>query len=281
MYRLTEKGLDLLLPDRAAHPGSAQGMNAWPAGIALAGFVASRPWAGGTAVDLGAGTGVVGLQAAKAGLDVVLVERHPDVFGRLGPVIEANGVAANCSARLADWADLDGSYDNVFAADVCQDAAGIESLATCIARVWTGKGVCWVMDPGHAPFGRLGPALEQLGYKSSVLRRAGHRLLTLRRVRVVTDDVAGPVADRKATDTRVFSWTRPGATPIAPVVPLPDAGAPEGLLARAACPHDKVFLRRHAGQVRGSYAATCASCGQTVEAALAGASDGKLLVEWL
>ncbi|HEV2146017.1 MAG TPA: methyltransferase domain-containing protein [Longimicrobiaceae bacterium] len=97
------------------------GVALWPAAIALAHEVASRPedFRGRTVLELGAGTGLPGIVAASLGARVVQTDRHEvpmSVCRRNG---ERNGVGA-IEHRLADWTDWHdaGRYDWILGSDV-------------------------------------------------------------------------------------------------------------------------------------------------------------------
>lgn len=95
------------------------GVVLWPAAIALAHALASRPLAGRRVLELGAGTGLPGIVAAALGAEVVQTDRQQLVLA----VCERNAARNDVTTithRLADWtAWQDGAtYDLIIGADI-------------------------------------------------------------------------------------------------------------------------------------------------------------------
>ena len=108
----------------------------WGAGAALSSYVlagAGHAWLAGrpTVVEVGAGTGLLGLAAACAGASAVIVTDLAANVPRMAANIEANAAAieavgATVEARALPWGDADAAFevapegcDLVLGADLC------------------------------------------------------------------------------------------------------------------------------------------------------------------
>jgi len=109
----------------------------WPSGVALAKFVAWReadPIERGTCVgkavlELGAGTGVVGLTLGRLGSTVTLTDGEPKVLPVLQSNIEANSSEESAAARCLYFGETKHylgrhTYDLIVAADVLYEVGG-------------------------------------------------------------------------------------------------------------------------------------------------------------
>lgn len=97
------------------------GVALWPAAIALAHEIATRPeeFRGRSVLELGAGTGLPGIVAASLGASVTQTDRQELALHVCQLNGERNG-AARVEYRLADWTDWrdDTRYDWVIGSDV-------------------------------------------------------------------------------------------------------------------------------------------------------------------
>jgi predicted nicotinamide N-methyase len=158
-----------------AHPGSGLGRLVaatpgagapywaypWAGGLALARYVRDHPEAvaGRRVLDLGAGSGLVAIAAAKAGAARVLAaETDVNGLAALRVNIEANGVTAAIEATGDDL--LDGpppAVDTLLVGDLFYDRA-IAARVTAFLDRCVGAGLAAVVgDPGraHLPRQRL------------------------------------------------------------------------------------------------------------------------------
>ena len=106
------------------------GVVLWPAAVALAHDVASRPDAfrGTRVLELGAGTGLPGIVAASYGAHVTQTDRNALAMSVCRRNAERNGLADAITHRLADWTAWTDPerYDWILGADVLY-AAGMHA----------------------------------------------------------------------------------------------------------------------------------------------------------
>jgi predicted nicotinamide N-methyase len=127
----------------------------WPSARVLAGYVAARPRAGHTVLELGCGAGLVATCAALAGYAVHATDYYEDAlsFTRVN-VFENTG--EDPSTQLVDWrylpADL-GHFDLVVASDVLYERTYARLVARAIAASLTRRGEAMIADPGRVAAG--------------------------------------------------------------------------------------------------------------------------------
>ncbi|WP_122679215.1 class I SAM-dependent methyltransferase [Pseudomonas viridiflava] len=106
----------------------------WASGLALARFLAEQPhWVKGKRVlDFGAGSGVAGIAAAKAGaLEVVACDLDPLAIAACKSNADLNDVRLNYSADFFAEADR---FDLILVADVLYDRANLPLLDHFLSR---------------------------------------------------------------------------------------------------------------------------------------------------
>ena len=106
----------------------------WASGLALARFLAEQPhWVAGKRVlDFGAGSGVAGIAAMKAGaLEVVACDLDPLAIEACRANAELNGVTLEYSG---DFFAEDDRFDLILVADVLYDRANLPLLDQFLSR---------------------------------------------------------------------------------------------------------------------------------------------------
>lgn len=106
----------------------------WASGLALARFLAEQPqWVAGKRVlDFGAGSGVAGIAAMKAGaLEVVACDLDPLAIEACRANAELNGVTLKYSG---DFFAEDDRFDLILVADVLYDRANLPLLDQFLSR---------------------------------------------------------------------------------------------------------------------------------------------------
>jgi predicted nicotinamide N-methyase len=125
---------------------------AWPGGQALARYVLDRPGlvAGRSVLDLGSGSGLVAIAAAKAGAAAVVAsEVDPLAVAAIGLNSRANGVPA--PAVVGDVLDGDGAgAEVVLAGDVWYSRPLAERVLGFLDRVMAGGASVLAGDIGRA-----------------------------------------------------------------------------------------------------------------------------------
>lgn len=152
-------------PGTSSHPHLADPYWAklWPAAQHLAEALLRGPWPAGTRVlELGCGSGLVGLAGLAAGLDVTFSDY----------VLKAVELALENAARngfpqahglVLDWRNPPAvQWPVIVAADVTYDRTNIEPLLDTLQRTLAPGGVAWLGDAGRGPV-------------ADFLRRAGDR----------------------------------------------------------------------------------------------------------
>ena len=83
------------------------GTEVWPAAASLVALLQMEPWhrriQGAAVIELGAGTGAVGLAAASMGAQSVLLTDKPSLVGVLRANVDRNGLAETCTCESLLW----------------------------------------------------------------------------------------------------------------------------------------------------------------------------------
>lgn len=140
---------------------------AWAGGQALARYVLDNPEVvhGKTVLDLGSGSGLVGIAAMKAGARSVLsadIDRYAAAAIALNA--QANGVVLE--ATTDDLIERDGDWDVILIGDMCYERPLAEKL---LAWLRARQGAALLGDPGRSYFPKTG--IERLAlYNVQVTR---------------------------------------------------------------------------------------------------------------
>lgn len=131
------------------------GLLLWESAIALARSLARDDGLGGRRLlEIGAGTGLAGIAAARRGADVRQTDHLDAAIALCRQNAALNGLA-RIDAVVADWNDWhdDGRYDMIVGADVLYDRAAHAPVAAILARNLAHGGRAVLTDPGrmHTP----------------------------------------------------------------------------------------------------------------------------------
>lgn len=132
---------------------------AWPGGQALARYVLDHPdvVAGRTVLDLGAGSGLVAVAAARAGAARVIAS-EVDAYGRAATRVNAEDNRVGPVEVTGDLLDgePDPGVDVVLAGDVCYDRAMTERVLPFLGQAWLRGAAVFLGDPGRPYLPREG-----------------------------------------------------------------------------------------------------------------------------
>jgi len=122
----------------------------WPAAVALGRTLIRRDLAGVDAIELGAGVGLVGLAAARAGARVLVTDHQETALHVAQRNATLNGLRIE-TAQL-DWRDPPSlpPFDLVLGADVLYERECIAPLARLVARLVAPGGEAIIADPGRS-----------------------------------------------------------------------------------------------------------------------------------
>lgn len=132
----------------AEQPRLPYGIVLWPAAIALAHELASRPLRGMKVLELGAGTGLPGIVAASLGAHVVQTDKQELALFVCKMNAERNGVTS-VEHRAADWTAWDDPdrYDCIIGSDVLYADAMHPHLRAIFEANLAPGGTILVADP--------------------------------------------------------------------------------------------------------------------------------------
>jgi predicted nicotinamide N-methyase len=124
----------------------------WPAAINLAATIVRRPLPPRTRVlELGCGSGLVGLTALASGCDVTFSDYVPKAVELALENATRNGYPGGRGLVL-DWRDPPAEqWPVILAADVTYDRTHIDLLVNVLDRMLAPDGVAWFGDSGRGP----------------------------------------------------------------------------------------------------------------------------------
>lgn len=154
----------------ADEPRVPYGLVLWPAAIALAHEVASRPMEGLSVLELGAGTGLPGIVAATLGARVVQTDRHALALGLAKRNADRNAVPTTIGYLTADWSAWDHrrTYDFIFGADILYARTMHPALRRIFDENLAPGGTILLSDPFRKSSFMLLEAMEEDGWNVSV-----------------------------------------------------------------------------------------------------------------
>ena len=124
----------------------------WPAAINLAAAIVRRPFPAGTRVlELGCGSGLVGLAALANGCDVTFSDYVPKAV-ELALENAARNAYPSGRGLVLDWRDPPNEqWPVILAADVTYDRTHIDPLLNTLDHMLAPGGVAWFGDSGRGP----------------------------------------------------------------------------------------------------------------------------------
>jgi predicted nicotinamide N-methyase len=140
----------------------------WPAAVALGRKLVAADLRGRRAIELGAGVGLCGLSAARAGAQVLVTDYEPaalacaEVNAALNQITIAT---AQLDWRESGWREpgWPADFDLVLAADVLYEARNVAPLAARIPELLAPGGTALLTDPGRPYLPEFVQALGAMG----------------------------------------------------------------------------------------------------------------------
>lgn len=147
----------------------------WPAARCMAQRVAAAEWPKQTRVlELGCGSGLIGLAALAAGMHVTFSDNRPEALQLSGYNAQQNGFE-NFDVALLDWLKPETSckYPVVIASDVLYETKFHQPLLQLIPRILEEQGEFWLGDPGRSVMLDFLRLAEAAGFEREIFDEAG------------------------------------------------------------------------------------------------------------
>jgi len=132
----------------------------WRSAVAFADLLFSlddRPFDGLKLLEIGAGSGLVGVCAALLGADILITEISTSAVELIRRNLELNGLSNE--VRAADWNKLEmfapASFDLVLGSDVLYQGQYAEAISTLIHHILKDGGLAIIFCPGRGYAERL------------------------------------------------------------------------------------------------------------------------------
>lgn len=150
----------------------------WPSASILAELVLKHAWARDTTtLELGCGSGLVGIAALMAGLEVTLSDLVPEAVQLAQENAVANGFI-NAKSLVLDWRQpLDQQFKVLLASDVLYHPDLHQPLATLIEQMMHPDGECWIADPGRDVAREFLQVLSECGLSYTLRNEEGSDVL--------------------------------------------------------------------------------------------------------
>lgn len=150
----------------------------WPAASVLSDLILRASWPVGTrALELGCGSGLVGIAGLMAGLDVVFSDLVSEAVELSLQNALSNGFP-DAKGLTIDWRHpLQGDYDVLFASDVLYHSELHRPLIETIGRLLKPGGVCWIADPGRVVAREFLSQLSDAGFRYELRNAEGDEVL--------------------------------------------------------------------------------------------------------
>jgi len=135
----------------------------WPASVALGRHLLELDLRGARVIEVGAGVGLAGLAAARAGAEVLVTDYEAAALDFARDNAARNGLTIQTA--LLDWRDRDwpGGFDLAIAADVLYEARSIAPIAALLPRIMAPAGRALLTDAGRPYVGAFVDAAAIVG----------------------------------------------------------------------------------------------------------------------
>jgi predicted nicotinamide N-methyase len=122
---------------------------AWPAGLALARYLAAQNLNGLSVLEVGCGVGISGLGAALAGANVLVTDNVPQALRLAAMNARRNRIPVRAAA--ADWRawPLRSRFHRIVGSDVTYEPAAFDALLAVLGQSLLPGGEVLLTDPGR------------------------------------------------------------------------------------------------------------------------------------
>jgi predicted nicotinamide N-methyase len=149
----------------------------WPAATYLAEFVLRRTSSKSACLELGCGSGLVGLAALAAGLDVTFSDYVPQAV-QLALENGARNGLLGARGLVFDWREPpDHRFPLIVAADVTYDRTNLAPLLTTVERMLAPGGEAWFGDAGRGPAAEFLRLAKDRGWAVSLWDEHGRQAI--------------------------------------------------------------------------------------------------------
>ncbi len=153
----------------------------WPAAVHMARTVLRKNWTPGTsAIELGAGVGLVGLAACHGGLDVTFTDYDPTAVELCLHNARTAGFA-NVQGQVIDWQQTPHrQYPVILGCEILYEDRNHDLLIPLLQRMLPDDGVAWFGDGGRTRAERFCRLLPSAGFQYRLFDEEGAPLPLLR-----------------------------------------------------------------------------------------------------
>lgn len=154
----------------------------WPAALHMATAVLRKSWTPGTsALELGAGVGLVGLAGCHAGLQVTFTDYDPVAVQLCLHNAREQGFADRSQGEVIDWQQPpDRQYPVILGCEILYEDRNHDLLIPLLRRMLARDGVAWFGDGGRARAERFCRLLSAAGFRYRLFDEEGAPLPLLR-----------------------------------------------------------------------------------------------------
>lgn len=152
------------------------GMELWPAAIMLARYILTcDPGHDREALELGAGLGLVGLAATRAGWRVCVSDHEPVSLQFAAYNAQLNDIAIHDYAVL-DWhaPPPTPKYARIFAADILYQLIDHEPILKCLRTMLAAEGTALIADPRRGVADRFEALAKNHGFSVATIETEAH-----------------------------------------------------------------------------------------------------------
>lgn len=123
----------------------------WPTSLETAVAVLKHPWRPGLeALELGTGTGITGLAALAAGLEVTFSDYDARSVENALHNARQNGLAERAEGLLLDWRmPINRRFPVILGCDLIYERVNHEPILNLLEAMLTDDGEAWLTDPGR------------------------------------------------------------------------------------------------------------------------------------